>query len=485
MGLRLRDGTALVAAAAVVALSGQPAQAAGQSQAVDVTVRAGDTIAVVGAGAVGVNTPLWNPRLLDPQVPDLVRRAGIGMLEFNGGGVSDLYHWRDGSLSPDPDAADHPYDYGSLRPQFSFDQFERLARQVGAGTLVHVNYGTGTPAEAAGWVRYANKVRHLGVRDWVVGEEVWGNGGIEGVNFEPDAHADRSPAAYGRNALRYIAAMKAVDPTVRVGVEVTGFPFPAFQDWDETVLSIVGRAVDFVDFHYYPLWLPDPSDEALLRVPRQAQANVGALRQLVDRYAGHAHRVDLVAGETNSAVTQAPQQVSIVNALYLADNVVSLLESGTRTVAWWALHNGGFADSGGDLGLLSTGECNDAGTVCAPPADTPFPPYHAMRLVGALARPGGRLVAVSTGDPLVVGHAVREPDGSLMVLLLNDDPVGERRVRLDLRGYVAAAGDTVLRYGPGSDRVEITRGTGPAGRDRVLPPYSLTGIVLRPGITRR
>ncbi|MEN3307572.1 MAG: alpha-L-arabinofuranosidase, partial [Micromonosporaceae bacterium] len=106
-------------ATALLALAGQPAQAAPAGHAT-ITVRAGETLAVLSSGAVGVNTPIWNPRLPDPQVPGLIRGAGIGMLEFNGGGVSDLYHWRDGTLSPDPDAANHPYDYGSLRPQFSF-----------------------------------------------------------------------------------------------------------------------------------------------------------------------------------------------------------------------------------------------------------------------------------------------------------------------------------------------------------------------------
>jgi hypothetical protein len=279
-----------------------------------------------------------------------------------------------------------------------------------------VNYGTGTPEEAAGWVRHAGKR----VRYWAVGEEVWGNGSIPGVNFEPDAHADKSPAAYARNTLRFIAAMKAVDPTIRVGVEVTGIPFSPFKDWDETVLSIVGGAIDFADFHYYPFWLDDPSDEALLQVPRGISADVGALRALVDRYAG-GRQVDLIAGETNSDVRPTPRTISVVNALFLADDVFTLLESGARSVAWWALHNGGA--EGTDLGLLSN-------------EDKPFPPYDAMRLVASMARPGGRLVPVSSSNPLIVGHAVREPDGSLAVLLLNEDPVHEQRVRLNPAGRV-------------------------------------------------
>jgi hypothetical protein len=189
---------------------------------VTVTVRADQPAGTIAPGAVGVNTPIWNGDLLDQPPDGLVRQAGINLLEFNSGGVSDLYHWRDGSLSPDPNPAGHPSDYDSLIPAFSFDQFEQTARTVDAGTLVHVNYGTGTPAEAAAWVRYANIVKHDHVNDWAIGEEVWGNGGIDGIDFEPDAHPDKTPTAYADNVVAYAKAMKAVDPGIRVGVEVTG-----------------------------------------------------------------------------------------------------------------------------------------------------------------------------------------------------------------------------------------------------------------------
>jgi hypothetical protein len=102
------------------------------------------------------------------------------------------------------------------------------ARATGSQTFVHVNYGTGTPAEAAAWVRYARQ-KDDHVARWAVGEEVWGNGGIDGIDFEPDAHADKSPQAYAKNALKFIAAMKKADPSVQVGVELLGVPGGVYQ----------------------------------------------------------------------------------------------------------------------------------------------------------------------------------------------------------------------------------------------------------------
>ena len=460
----IRTALIILAAGAATIAAVEPASAGGPGPAV--TVAVGHAVAQLHPGAVGVDEPIWNPAFTATAVPGLIRAAGIQTLEFNGGGVSDLYHWKSGTAQADPDPAGHP-DYASLPPQFSFDEFENVAHQTGAHTLVHVNYGTGTAGEAAAWVRYA-KQHHDHVDGWAVGEETWGNGGIEGIDFEPDAHLDKSPEAYGRNALAFIAAMKAADPSARVGVELLGVQGGAFQAWDEAAMSVVGKRADFVDIHAYPFGADDMSDAAVLAQPRAIPAKLAAVRQLVDRYASA--RTQVVVGETNSATIPTIQQIGQVNALYLADDMLSLLEGGAANVDWWALHNGGFAVfGGGDLGLLSTGDCNDDNTVCAPPANTAFRPYYALQLVGAMARGGGTMLQVTSSDQRVIGHAVRDRFGDLSLLLENDDPAATVAVHLDTHDYRVRS---AVRYGSTDSRPHPTRdGT-------VLPPYSLTLIEL-------
>ncbi len=461
----IRAGLAALTAGAVVLTASAPAWAGDKTTTV--SVRPGTALAAVHAGAVGVNTPIWNPAFTDAAVPGLIRQANIRTLEFNGGGVSDLYHWKTGLAQADPDPAGHP-DYASLPPQFGFDQFEKTAHETSAQTLVHVNYGTGTPAEAAAWVRYA-KQKHDHVSGWAIGEEVWGNGGLDGIDFEPDAHADKSPQAYGRNALAFIAAMKKADPSARVGVELFGVQGGAFQAWDESVMSIVGKKADFVDIHAYPFGLDDTSDASLLAFPQTIAPKMTAVRQLVNQYASP--RTDIVVGETNSAVAPTAQQVGQVNALYLADDMLSLLDGGASNVDWWALFNGGWGVyGGGDLGLLSTGDCNDDNTSCAPPADTPFRPYWALQLVGALTRHGGALVPVTSSDPLVVGHAVREPDGTLGVLVQNDDPTAAAAIRFAIPGYHAVS---AVQY------AATDKAPHPVALGHELPAYSLTLLQFR------
>jgi alpha-N-arabinofuranosidase len=452
------------------------ATAAAEPRAVPaVTVRAQQVLGTVGPNALGANTPIWNGHLVDPEVAGLIRQAGIGTLVFNGGGVSDLYHWRDGSMSPDPQKDQHPIDYSTIPPKMSFDEFERVARETGARTLVHANYGTGTPQEAADWVRYANRERHDGVRDWAIGEEVYLNGGIPGLPYvvEPDAHEDRSPAAYGRNVVSYARAMKAVDPSIRIGVELApplaGSPF---LDWDREMLRNAAGAVDFVDLHWYPY---DAGRDFYAPV-RDIPAVMDATRALLDETVGR--RVDVVVGETNSAVWPAATQTAVDNAVYLADDELSLLEHGATAVDWWALHNGS-AINDQDLGLLSSGTTLNRGPG-EQPTDVPFAPYFGQRLTTDLARPGSRLVGVRSGAAAVVGHAARQPDGSLVVLLLNEDAGAAHDVDLRVAGYQVRQGTWSRYFGPGSTDVQASWKPGSAEGVRTLPANSLTELVLWP-----
>lgn len=465
MGRPTRAAIITAAAATLVATLAGPAAAETATNAV--AVHADQPIAALATNAIGANTPIWNPNLVHPVVADRIRTAGLRTLAFNGGGVSDLYHWADGSLSHDPDAANHPYDYYSLKPQFSFDQFAGVAGRAGAGMLVHVNYGTGTAAEAAGWVRYANKIKSYRVRDWEVGEEVYLNGYLPSLNVEPDAHADKSPEAYARNVVEYARAMKAVDPTIRVGVGllVTGPGPSVYRDWNEAVLRIAGPAIAFVDLHWYPSTFVGSDQETLLGSADAIPTIMRDMRATVDQFAGP--RVAITIGETNSAITGGPDQTAPFNALFLAEHALTMLANGAESVDVWALHNGNYGS--GDLGLLASGGC--AG--CAPD-DTPYPPYFGVQLATQVGGHGGRLLQASSTDPLIRVHASRRADGSLAVMLINTDPANARTVRLT----ACTGGSTVevLSYQPGDQQVQVRREHGT--RSRTLPPYSLTVLIV-------
>ncbi|MFB9699051.1 cellulose binding domain-containing protein [Amorphoplanes digitatis] len=467
----------LAAVAATAAPPSAQAALAAADTAVDVDVRAG--LATVPGTALGLNHAIWDAELGTTAVSGLLKDAGVEMLRYPGGSYADIYHWRD-----------HTAPGGYVAPNTDFDTFMAGAKRTGAQPMIIANYGTGTAQEAADWVRYANVTKGYGATYWTIGNENYGNGHY-GAAWEADDHADKSPKEYAANVVAYAAAMKAVDPSIKVGAVLTmpgnwpdGIVGTGDQGtWNAEVLTRAGASIDFVDVHWYPGG--GTAAESLTRTEHIEDA-VYLLRGQLARYAGaNAGRIGISMTETNVGVGQNTQP----GALFLADVYSGLLEQGVFTVQWWNTHNGigtvstvaGQRDYG-DFGLLSSGGCTSDGSVCEPPMNTPFAPYHALKLMGSFARAGDQLVRAGANNPLVSAHASRRPNGDLGVLLVNKDPDNAHTVDLRYHGWTpAGAVPTVSTYTNGAAAVQ----TAPAGTatGQTLPAYSLTLLTLRPANT--
>lgn len=470
--------TALAASLLLAAglLTGLHQPSAGATEApVAVTVNARAGLATMSALGLGVNHAIWDQHLGSRETSDLLRAAGVRMLRYPGGSYADIYHWED-----------HTAPGGYVAPNTDFDTFVAAARRVGAQPMIIANYGTGTPQEAADWVRYANITRRYGAKYWTIGNENYGNG-LYGATWEADDHPDKRASYYAEQVVRYAEAMKAVDPTIKVGAVLTmpgnwpdgltaeGDPGP----WNQAVLTIAGPKIDFVDVHWYP---GGSAAESLARTSHIPDA-IYLLRQQINRYAGpNASRIGISLTELNVDEGRTTQP----GALFLADAYSGLLAHGVFTVQWWNVHNGigevstvaGQTDYG-DFGLLSSGGCTDDGTVCQPPLNTPFAPYHALSMMNRFVAAGDQFIRAGTSEPLVAAHAVRRRNGDLAVLLINKDPEKAYRVAIDYAGFTpAAVAPTVHTFTSGATSITTER-RGSATR-RTLPPYSLTTLVLRP-----
>jgi hypothetical protein len=469
----------LLAAGLLVGLGQADAGAAAGTVAVTVNTRAG--LAVMPETGLGINHAVWDSHLGAAETADLLQAAGVRMVRYPGGSYGDIYHWET-----------HTAPGGYVAPGTDFDTFMASARRVGAEPMIIANYGTGTPEEAAGWVRHANLTKGYGIRYWTVGNENYGNGHY-GATWEADDHADKSATGYATEVVRFVDAMKAVDPTIKVGAVLTmpaNWPdgLTAGADpgpWNQAVLTIAGPKIDFVDVHWYPGG--GTAAEALAR-PSHIVDAVHLLRQQIARFAGpDASRIGISLTETNVGLGPNTQP----GALYLADAYAGLLESGVFTVHWWNVHNGigtvsivaGQTDYG-DFGILSSGGCRDDGVTCEPPMNTPFAPYHGLSLVNRFAHPGDQFIRAATDQALVSAHAVRRANGNLAVLLVNKDPDNGYTAAINYAGFSpAAAAPTVHSLVNGAASIATTA-TGSA-TSQTLPPYSLTVLELRPsgGVT--
>ncbi|MCY0869071.1 MAG: hypothetical protein OWT27_00560, partial [Firmicutes bacterium] len=409
--------------------------------------------------AYGMNTAVWDSHLFSATVTGRLRQLGIRMLRWPGGSYADTYEWN------------------SNLPAFA--AFMKLAQAIGATPMLTVNYGTGTPAEAAAWVKYVQTHHEHAL--WEIGNEQYGDGEYQGIRWEADDHADKSPAGYAKEALVYIAAMRKVDPRAQIGIDATipgVWPAGIRPYWDRTVLAIVGHQINFVVIHWYPQNPGQESDPGLLAATRAIPGYSSRLQAYIRKYCGpHADRVHIMLDETNSVSSDPGKQtMSVVNALFLANDLNTWLEHGAADVSWWDLHNGptkgndsaslyGTANYG-DYGILS------AGAPSEPPLNTPTPSFWGYRLVHLFAQPGDTYVSAQSSQLAITAYAVRRGRAGTSVMLVNTSSHRSFRVHVRLPMSTPAARVVEFSYGEHSRAIsvgEVRFGQGVF----TLAPYSM------------
>ncbi|MFJ1967177.1 cellulose-binding protein [Streptomyces sp. NPDC087903] len=470
--LRLIAVVSLAVAGSVTA-AGPSAEAAPAALTASVSVDTGRTLASIPGTGVGMNVAVYDGNMNHSAVPGLLRDAGVGTVRYPGGSYADGYHWQS-----------HTVEGGYVAPNTDFDTFMGTARSTGAQPVITANYGSGTPDEAAGWVRYANVTKGYGVKYWEIGNEVYGNG-LYGATWETDHHSSKTATTYASNLVQYATAMKAVDPSIRIGAVLTtpgawpdGITGPGDStDWNHTVMSIAGSKIDFVIVHHYPI---GNSQADLLAKPQAEIPGMAAtLRSLINQYAGsNAPNVGIAVTEVNANAYKNTSP----NGLFAPDEYLTWMEYGAFTVDWWNLHNGtdcshvttveGATDYD-DGGILSSGAS------CEPPLNTPFPAYHGTRMITRLGVPGDRLVRAASSTALVSAHAVRRANGDVSVMLINKDPANDATVTLSYSGFTpSSATPTVYSYRKNATSIGSAT-TGSASRQTV-PAYSITVVQLHP-----
>src|SRR5216110_2806202 len=120
------------------------------AQTANVTVDATTPGRLVDDRLFGANSTAWDSALGTAQTLSLLQAAGLRAIRLPGGSLSDEYHWRT-NTNLDHATIAQPWSWAA-----GFDKSSALVVALGAQAMVTVNYGTGTPQEAAAWVAYAN-----------------------------------------------------------------------------------------------------------------------------------------------------------------------------------------------------------------------------------------------------------------------------------------------------------------------------------------
>lgn len=514
-----------------------------QAQNVTISVNTANTVRTVDERVFGANSVIWDRLASSDQTISLLQAAGLRTIRIPGGSLSDEYHWR---LNKGINKAD-----GSLNSWTWFtgtDGFTKLITTLEAQAFVTVNYGSGTPEEAAAWVAYANAATNssvaigkdatgydwqnsgtwaalrasstaatpddgmnflrvgratpYGLKHWEIGNECYG------ANWETDRNdKPHDPTTYAQRAKVYIEKMKAVDPTIKVGVVITsreddyanGYTRSvtnprtgvAYRGWTAVVLATLkelGVTPDMVIYHRYEQGPGGESDSALLQKGKTWADDAAAMRRMVNDYLGTTEgaKVEIVVTENNSVYENpGKQSTSLVNGLFLADSLANLMQTEINAFMWWGVRNGPPSANGvitgnfssslygwrtyGDYGMISI-----ASTI--PGASTsnydPHPTYYAFKLISRFARGSDTVVQATSNSSLLSVFAVKTAAGDVNLLVINKDPANTLTGSFTVNGFTPASSATVYSYGKPQD--DAAR-TGSGSSDLATTTLNSTG----------
>ena len=440
----------------------------------------------------GVNVAVWDGNLASAATLNLVKGLGTTLFRFPGGSLSDEYHWASNrSLT------------NTWQWNTSFHKFAPMAKAAGADVIITVNYGTGTPTEAAAWVRDSNITNHYGFRYWEIGNENYGTWETD-TNNQP-----HEPYTYATRAALYYQQMKAADPTIKVGVVVvdgennysngytnhtvtnprTGRRVNGWTPIVLTRLKALGVVPDFLVYHYYPEYTGQESDPLLLQVsPWWASAASNMRQQIKDYYGSGGDAIELLATENNSnAGSQGRQSTSLVNGLYLADSLGQLMKTEFNSFVWWDLRNGADTSGSFDSTLYGWRTVGDFGLLDA--TTNAYPAFYAFKLMHQFLSKGGTVQAATSDDPSLASYAIKDGNGGLQLLTINKNPKQTITASIAITGFTPLSNATVASYGiPQDDAARTHSGSLDLATNSVsnissgftynFPPYSLTLLSL-------
>ena len=453
------------------------------------------TLRPAAARWFGLNTAVWDSNFDTASTSNALAELGTRILRFPGGSLSDEYHWATGKTGT------NTWTWG-----VKFSNFMHVATNAGAQAMITVNYGTGTPQEAAAWVCHANITNHLNFKNWEVGNECHGT-------WETDTNVNPHDGyTYAVRAASYFAQMKAADPTIKIGIpvvtgensSVNGYTnHPIYNartgvtnyGWTPVVLSTLkslGVTPDFLVHHVYPEFQSD-NDQNLLQASVNWAIDSANLRQQITDYCGSSGtNIEILCTENNAdAGNQGRQSTSLVNGLYLADSLAQLMKTEINSFIWWDLRNG--SDTNGDFnaGLYGWRTNGDLGLIGG--SNTRYPAFYTFKLMQYFACPGDTVLEGTSDYSLLSTYAVRKADGSLAVLVINKNTSVPLTAQLALTNFVPWTNVTERCYGMAQDEATRTNGAAVAqdlatnqlaidatNLMATFPPYSATLLTVAP-----
>ena len=494
--------------------------------------------------------------------------AGLDIYRFPGGSAADDFHFN---------VANNWGDSGAI----TIPQFAQFVASVGGTGMVTVDYGSGSPQEAAAELAYLDgsptdatpigkrnrverrpratwRTRQLGngrilglpprgvaawrtddglnfmridhpaaftdIKYWEIGNEEYGS-------WEVDHHgtagpggvstgAAHDPATYATFAAQFASLASEIQtraglPQISIGID-SGDPTGASDgNWTKNVLAdglADGFAPGFISDHSYMQAPGEENDSFLLD---DTVSDSGSVLDWTTRYADYqavlqqtlgsqASSVQVMATEYNSVYTDpGKQSTSLVNGLFVAESLGSLLDSGYSGGFVWDLRN--YFDTRREqqqpalwlarrrrLWAIGRSEQTDSAPATGP--YVAYPGYYALQLASKIIQSGGQVVSAASNYSDLNVYAVMESSGDLELLVINANPAASLTEQFDLTGFQPGGPAQVWQYGETQDTAQsqVQPGRRPwpdastsvslsgSNFSYVFPAYSMTVLDLSP-----
>src|SRR5215469_4342396 len=222
---------------------------------------------------------------MDPDMIAMARAMKSPIVRF-GGNFTSAYHWRDGIGPRDKRRTMLNIAWGMPEyNQFGTDEFLRFCELVGAEPQIALNLGTGTPEEAAAWVKYVNArwSDHHGGLLWELGNELWGTFQVGYPTISKIAERTKM----------FSDRVREVDPHARL--IATGADPDHCEEWNRVQLSKPPASFDYLSTHFVvstnSMKTPNPSAEfiakATFALPVELGRQLRKMNQQIRNSPGH------------------------------------------------------------------------------------------------------------------------------------------------------------------------------------------------------
>ncbi|HEX3356038.1 MAG TPA: hypothetical protein VHS31_03565 [Tepidisphaeraceae bacterium] len=375
-----------------------------------------------------------------------------------------------------------------------------------------------------------NLVTHpapFGFHYWGIGNEIYG------ATWETDEHgtaSDHLPMPAGTTraahdpttivsfAKQFQTLANEIDPTISVGIDSQATD-GQFNNWIANVLKQANSThqnlnLGFVSDHLYDQQPynngqnpPGESDATLLAAPSTVISPTPAnpldwvqraakYRSLINTNYGTTAGagVELLATEFNSVSSNPGKQItSLVNGVFVADSIGSIMQTEYNGAYIWQLHNNWISNAnnssslygwraGGDYGVMGIGDITSKPSVGS---NIPYPNYFAEQLASKIIQSGGTVVSTGSNDSTLDVYSVLQANGHLDLLVvnksklgLNNDTTGTpsiNNVTFNISGFTLGGSAQMWQYGSAEDNAQKNSTTGLSSLTTSNPTLTLNG----------